>query len=285
MAPEPLAYAKMNGAGNEILVVDLRAAGRRRLSPDEVRAVADRPATGFDQLMALLPPTAAGTDARLEIFNRDGSKAGACGNGTRCVAALLMDETGRDRLLFESPAGLLPASRTGDGRISVDMGPPRLGWKDIPLAEPFHDTRAIELQVGPIDSPVLHSPSVVSMGNPHAIFWVDDVDAIDLHRVGPLLEHHPIFPEGANISIAQVLSRQALRLRVWERGAGLTLACGSAACAAAVAAARTGRTGRNVRVSLPGGDLDIVWRESDGHVLMTGPWELEARGTLDLAPA
>jgi diaminopimelate epimerase len=163
------------------------------------------------------------------------------------------------------------------------MGQPRFHWTEIPLAEEFFDTRAIELQVGPIDHPILHSPSAISMGNPHAVFWVDDVDAYDLGKIGPLLEHHPLFPERANISLAQVVSREHLILRTWERGAGLTRACGSAACAAAVSAARTGRTGREVTVTLPGGDLAIAWRESDDHVLMTGPVEYEFEGRFDPA--
>jgi diaminopimelate epimerase len=163
------------------------------------------------------------------------------------------------------------------------MGRPRFAWNEIPLAEEFRDTRAIELQIGPIDRPILHSPSVVNMGNPHAVFWVDDVTAYDLGKIGSLLEHHPIFPERANISLAAIKSRDHVVLRTWERGAGLTKACGSAACAAAVAAARLKRTGRAVRVSVPGGDLLIEWRASDEHVLMTGPVEYEFAGTFDPA--
>jgi diaminopimelate epimerase len=163
------------------------------------------------------------------------------------------------------------------------MGVPRFDWRDIPLAEEFRDTRAIELQIGPIDDPILHSPSVVSMGNPHAVFWVDDVARYDLGRIGPLLENHPIFPERANISLAAAASRERLVVRTWERGAGLTKACGSAACAAAVCAARTRRTGRKVTVTLPGGDLLIEWRAGDDHVLMTGPVEYEYEGRFDPA--
>ena len=169
------------------------------------------------------------------------------------------------------------------GLFTVDMGEPRFAWNEIPLAEEFRDTRAIELQIGPIDKPILHSPSVVNMGNPHAIFWVDDVDAYDLAKIGPLLENHPIFPERANITLCAVKSREHIVIRTWERGAGLTKACGSAACAAAVAAARLKRTGRKVRVTLPGGDLSIEWRESDDHVLMTGPVEFEFEGRFDPA--
>ena len=162
------------------------------------------------------------------------------------------------------------------------MGKPRFAWNEIPLAEEFRDTRAIELQIGPIDAPVLHSPSAVNMGNPHAIFWVEDVNAYDLGKIGPLLEHHPLFPERANISLAAVTSREHIVLRTWERGAGLTKACGSAACAAAVAAARLRRTGRKVTVTVPG-KLVLEWRERDDHVLMTGPVEYEYEGRFDPA--
>jgi len=164
---------------------------------------------------------------------------------------------------------------------TVDMGAPRFGWNEIPLAEEFRDTRSIELQIGPIDAPVLHTPSAVSMGNPHAIFWVDDVDAHDLARFGPMLENHPIFPDRANITLAHIVDRDHIRMRTWERGAGLTRACGSAACATAVAAARLRRTNRKVTMTLPGGDLVIEWRPSDDHVLMTGPATFEYEGSFD----
>ena len=282
MTIAPPSFHKMNGAGNEILVLDLRG-GPMALEADEVREIAATPGFGFDQLMALLPPERADTNARVEIFNRDGSRAGACGNGTRCVAALVMNESGASEARFETDEGVLPAWRNGDGTITVDMGAPRFRWDEIPLAEPFHDLRAIELQIGPIDAPILHSPTVLSMGNPHAIFWVDDVEAYDLARLGPLVENHPVFPERANVSLAEVRGRGRIKLRVWERGAGLTKACGSAACAAAVAGAWTKRTDRTVVVALPGGELRIEWRESDDHVLMTGPWELERSGVLELS--
>jgi diaminopimelate epimerase len=231
--------------------------------------------------MTIEPPRTPGTDAFMTIFNTDGSISGACGNGTRCVALVLSLDLRRSDVVLETSAGLLLAQAESAARITVDMGTPRFDWQSIPLSEPFADTRAIELQIGPIDAPILHSPSVVNVGNPHAIFWVDDVEAYDLARIGPMLEHHPIFPERANISLAQVTSNGSLRLKVWERGVGLTLACGSAACAAAVAAARTGRTGRTVDVALPGGLLTIEWR-ADDHILMTGPAAFEHRGTLAL---
>ncbi|MFD1703034.1 diaminopimelate epimerase [Methylopila henanensis] len=278
-------FLKMNGLGNEILVLDLRAGGGP-VTADEAMALARDRDTRFDQLMALHPGRG-GADAFMRIYNADGSEVSACGNGTRCVAWALMRESGRREALLETAAGPLVCS-AGDApdQITVDMGAPRFGWADIPLAEEFADTRAIELQVGPIDAPLIHSPSVANVGNPHAIFWVDDLNVVDLRRVGPMLENHPIFPERANISLAKVTSKSALTLKVWERGAGLTLACGTAACAAAVSAARTRRTGRDVVVTLPGGPLRIVWRESDDHILMTGPATLEHEGVIraDMLP-
>ena len=275
-------FLKMNGLGNEIVVLDLRGTALR-VSPEEARAIAADPRSRFDQLMVLHDPLSRGTDAFLRILNTDGSESGACGNGTRCVAWAMtadaeMGWPGQGDLILETQAGRLPARRVSDLVFTVDMGAPRLAWDEIPLRDPFADTRTIELQIGPIDAPVLHSPSAVNMGNPHAIFWVGDVNAHDLSKIGPLLESHPIFPERANISLAQVTAQDSIVLRVWERGVGLTRACGSAACAAVVAAARKGFTGRAARVTLPGGDLHIEWRERDDHVLMTGPVELEWEG-------
>ncbi len=275
-------FVKMNGIGNEIVVVDLRA-GAAAIAPAEARAAAAPAGAPYDQLMALYPPRTLGTDAFIRIYNNDGSEAGACGNGMRCVADLVAKESGKSALTFETTAGILNCWKGADGLFTVDMGAPRFTWNEIPLAEEFRDTRAIELQIGPIDKPVLHSPSVVNMGNPHAIFWVDDVNAYDLARLGPLLENHPIFPERANITLAHIVDRENIVIRTWERGAGLTQACGSAACAAAVAAARLKRTERKVKVVLPGGDLTIEWRERDGHVLMTGPVEFEFAGKFDAA--
>jgi diaminopimelate epimerase len=234
--------------------------------------------------MVLYPPRVAGTDGFVRIFNNDGSEAGACGNGMRCVADIVFSDTGKTVLTFETKAGMLNCWKGSEPLVAtVDMGAPRFGWQEIPLAEEFHDTRAIELQIGPIDAPILHSPSVVSMGNPHAVFWVEDVAAYDLEKIGPMLENHPIFPDRANISLARVATREHIVLRTWERGAGLTRACGSAACAAAVSAARTRRSGRKVTVTLPGGDLVIDWRVGDDHVLMTGPVEYEFDGRFDPA--
>jgi diaminopimelate epimerase len=282
--PNAIAFHKMNGLGNEILVVDLR--GRpRTFTAGEARAIAARPQSRFDQMLVLHTPNTPGSEAYVRIYNRDGSEAEACGNGMRCVGLLAAQQSRRQTLTFETKAGVLEVIVAGMDRITVNMGTPKFGWAEIPLAEPFHDTRRIELQIGPIDGPLLHSPSVVNVGNPHAVFWVEDVGAYDLGRAGPLLENHPIFPERANISLAHVTSAAAISVRTWERGAGLTRACGSAACAAAVCAARKGLTGRRVTVTLPGGVLSIEWR-ADNRILMTGPVEIEHVGVLDaVAPA
>jgi diaminopimelate epimerase len=276
------AFAKMNGIGNEIVVVDLRDSSAA-VTSEEARAIASPAGVPFDQLMLLQPPRIKGTEAFIRIYNSDGSEAAACGNGMRCVARRLFEATGQTAATFETKAGLLNCWQGANGLYTVDMGPPKFAWQDIPLAEEFRDTRSIELQIGPIDAPVLHTPSAVSMGNPHAIFWVDDVNAYDLSKIGPLLENHPIFPERANITLAAVKSREHMVIRTWERGAGLTKACGSAACAAAVCAARKRLTGRKVTVTLPGGDLLIEWRETDDHVLMSGPVAYEFEGRLDPA--
>jgi diaminopimelate epimerase len=234
-------------------------------------------------MMVLHAPRTAGTEAYVRIYNTDGSEAEACGNGMRCIGWVVAEKTGRKALKFETKAGVLEVGVGGMDEISVDMGKPRFGWQEIPLAEPFHDTRRIELQIGPIDKPILHSPSAVSIGNPHAVFWVEDVQAYDLGRIGPMLENHPLFPERANISLAHVTARDAVTVRTWERGAGLTRACGSAACAVAVCAARKGLTDRRVTVTLPGGPLGIEWRAGDDHILMTGSVALEHDGVLELA--
>jgi diaminopimelate epimerase len=273
-ALENLHYVKMNGLGNEIVIVDLRRAPRP-IEASEARAAARR--EPYDQLMALYPARG-GADASIRIYNNDGSEAGACGNGMRCVASLVGDETGKREMNFETAAGLVACWRNSSGLFTVDMGVPHWRWDEIPLAKEFSDTRAIDLSFAPPGAPVLRSPAVVSMGNPHAIFWVDDPYAYDLQAFGAQLEHHPMFPERANITLAAVVSRDRIVIRTWERGAGLTRACGSAACATAVAAARLNRTGRTVTVQVPGGDLGIEWREQDGHVLMTGPAEFEHDG-------
>lgn len=270
---------KMNGLGNQIVVADLRG-HQTRLTGAQAAQIAQHPRTPFDQLMALEPARTAGTEAFIRIFNQDGSLAGACGNGMRCVGLVMQDPD--SSVTYETEAGLLPVERRNGNFLTVDMGSPRFGWDDIPLRDEFHDTTRIELQIGPIDDPVLHSPSVCSMGNPHAVFWVSDVATPALDRFGPMLENHPIFPDRANISVAQVISDDHVRTRTWERGAGLTQACGSAACATLVCGARLGYLKRAATVSVPGGDLHIEWTEA-GRVLMSGPAEHEYKGEVTIA--
>lgn len=268
-------FARMNGIGNEIIVLDLRGAAFD-VTPEEARAIHTGAGLRYDQMMVIHDARSPGFDAFARILNNDGSQAGSCGNGTRCVAYILMRGAARETLRLETIAGPLEITRLGEMVFRVDMGAPRLDWSEIPLRHPVADTNFLELSAGP-----LRRPSAVSMGNPHAVFFVDDAAAADLARLGPELEHDPMFPERANISAAEMRARDHIILRVWERGAGLTKACGSAACAALVAAVRRGLADRRARVSLPGGDLEIEWRQSDGHVLMTGPAELEIEGRLD----
>ena len=256
-------FLKMNGLGNEITVLDLRGT-KHVVSEAEARAIASQERSRFDQLMVLHDAKASGTDAYVRIYNTDGSEAGACGNGTRCVAWAMtadpqMGQAGRDGLLLQTKAGLLPVARLSETAFTVDMGAPRLAWDEIPLAEPFEDTSRFELQIGPIDDPILHTPCAVSMGNPHAVFFVDDVRALDAAGLGAELERHPFFPERANIGFAQMLGPTVMRLRVFERGAGLTLACGSGACAAMVAAVRRGLAKDRCRIFVDGGELLIEW--------------------------
>lgn len=271
-----LPILRMNGAGNEILILDLRGS-EHELAPQEARAIAKAPGLRFDQLMALHTPRKPGDDAYMRIYNIDGSLSAACGNGTRCVAYALARE-GKDALRLETDAGLIETRQQADAVFTVDMGRPRLGWQEIPLARAVEDTREVAL-----DPPVAGAPSrfsAVSMGNPHAVFFVDDATQLDLETLGPRIERHPLFPERVNVSFAQMLSRDDILLRVWERGTGATKACGSAACATLVAAARVGLSERAARLRLPGGDLHIEWR-ADDHVLMTGPVEFEFETRLD----
>jgi len=270
-------FVKMNGAGNDFVVVD---ALKRPFAPgeDQVRALADRATgEGFDQLIAIEPSGTA--DAFMRVWNADGAMVETCGNALRCVGWLLMEAKGVDRVVIDTAAGPTTATRAGDHRVTVDMGAPRLNWDQVPLAEEM-DTRGIELQVGPIDAPVLHTPGAVSMGNPHVVFFTDRQDDGFVTGSGSLVEHHPLFPEGVNVGFAKVLDRSHIRLRVWERGAGLTKACGTGACAAQVAAVRRGLTDRKATVVVDGGELVIDWDEASGHVLMTGPVEIERTGTL-----
>jgi diaminopimelate epimerase len=267
------AFRKMHGAGNDFMVLDARATPLP-FSAARIRALGDRrTGIGWDQLIVLEPAQDSAADVFMRIFNPDGSPAGACGNATRCVAELLGAERDIFDVTVQTIAGLLPARRLGDGRVCVDMGAPGLDWRDIPLAGPC-DTLHLDL---PGD------PAAASMGNPHATVFVADIEAIDLAVSGPALEHDGLFADRANIGFAQVLSPGRLRLRVWERGAGLTLACGSGACAALVNAARRGLTGRAAELILDGGTLWIEWRADDSHVLMTGPTALAFQGAVDLS--
>jgi diaminopimelate epimerase len=271
-------FVKMNGAGNDFVVVN---ALETPFAPtaDQARAIADRKTgQGCDQLIGLEPSETA--DAFMRVWNADGGVVETCGNALRCVGWILLQSTGKDEVSIDTLGGLTTARRALDGRVTVDMGAPRLDWAQIPLDEAM-DTRGIELQVGPIDAPVLHTPGAVSMGNPHVVFFMDHTpDDAFVRGTGSLIEHHPRFPEGVNVGFAHVLAPDRIRLRVWERGAGLTRACGTGACAALVAASRRGLTGRATTIEVDGGELRIEWDEATNHVFMTGPVEVERTGTL-----
>ncbi len=269
-------FLKMHGCGNDFVVFDERA-GALGLTPGRAAAIADRrTGIGCDQFIVIEPPPPnSNADAFMRIRNPDGAEAGACGNATRCVVDLLARETGRRVQVIRTVSGNLPSKALPDGRVRVDMGKARLDWPDIPLARPM-DTLHLDLAVGPVAD-----PAAASMGNPHATFLVPDVLRLPVEELGPRLEHDPLFPERANIGFAQILAPDRLRLRVWERGAGLTRACGSGACAALVNAHRRGLTGRRATVVVDGGELEIEWRQ-DGHVLMTGPVATSFVGEIDL---
>ncbi|WP_029014339.1 diaminopimelate epimerase [Niveispirillum irakense] len=268
-------FLKMQGLGNDFVIVDGRTRPIR-FSAAQARAIADRrKGVGFDQLIIMEPPAEPAADIFMRILNPDGSEAGACGNATRCVASLVARDLGRERLTIQTISGLLACTIRPDGLVTVDMGPARLDWQSIPLARAA-DTAHVDLAEGPLADPVC-----VNMGNPHAVFFVEDVEAVDLPKFGPLLETAPLFPDRANIEVVHVTGPASVRMRVWERGAGITQACGSGACAVGVAAIRRGLVeGRLVTVSLDGGDLIIEWLEN-GHVLMTGPVATSFTGTLD----
>jgi diaminopimelate epimerase len=266
-------FVKMHGCGNDFVIMDERLEPFA-LSPARAAAIADRhTGIGCDQLV-VIQTAGPGADASIRILNPDGSEAGACGNATRCVAEVLSRETGKTSIVIRTISGDLPAFLRPDGQIQVDMGPARLDWTEIPLSRPM-DTLRLDLSADAVAE-----PAAASMGNPHATFFVADLDAIPIVRIGPRLEHDRLFPHRANIGFAQVLDAATIRLRVWERGAGLTLACGSGACAALVNAHRRGLTNRRARVILDGGALEIEWRD-DGHVLMTGPVATAFTGRID----
>ncbi|WP_298914704.1 diaminopimelate epimerase [uncultured Algimonas sp.] len=274
----------MNGAGNRFAVFDARSRPGFVLSDDQVRALCEPGSAamgplGADQLIVLRAPASAGADVFMEIRNQKGFEVDACGNATRCAAWLVMEETGRDAAVVQTNDAHLPCTRTGPFSVAVDMGEPKLDWAQIPLKEPMH-THHIDVKLGPIDAPALSNPGAVSMGNPHVVFFVEDFDTVKPHLAGPMVEFHPLFPEQTNVGFARIDAPDAMRLKVWERGVGMTQACGTGACAAVVAAHRQKRAGRSVAVQVDGGTLHIDWRASDGHVIMSGPVELEGRGTL-----
>ncbi len=266
-------FLKMHGLGNDFVILDGRAKPLD-LSVERRRTIAHRQlGVGCDQLIVLEPPSEREADVFMRIYNPDGSEAGACGNATRCVASLVMDERKTDQVMVQTISGLLDSQKAGKGLISVDMGPARLDWREIPVRDAC-DTNHLPVGLGPLQDPV-----GTNMGNPHATFFVADLDAIPLAELGPKLERDRFFPERANIGVAQIVGKDRLRLKVWERGTGLTLACGSGACAAGVAAARRGLTGRKVEIVVEHGVLGIEWMR-DGNVTMTGGFELSYRGEL-----
>ncbi|MEF3048065.1 diaminopimelate epimerase [Pseudotabrizicola sp. L79] len=256
--PSGLPFMKMHGAGNDFVVIDSRG-GAARVTPALARALGDRNrGVGFDQL-AEIRDSHGDTDFTLDFWNNDGSRAGACGNATRCVSDYMMQQLGKPAISLTTTRGTLSARRQPDGRVSVNMGLPQLDWNQIPLSH----------QLDPLHLPLPGDPAAVGMGNPHCVFFVADAEAVDLPGRGPGLEHDPLFPQRTNVEFASLLGPNHLRMRVWERGTGITLACGSGACATAVAAHLRGLTGRQVRLDLDGGTLDIDWR--DDGVWMTGP--------------
>lgn len=270
---EGLPFRKMHGLGNDFVVLDARARPLE-LSESQVRAIADRhTGVGFDQLLIIEPPQSGG-DAFMTVRNADGGIVPSCGNGARCVAAMVMDDLDKDEVTLETLAGPTTASRAEDDLVAVDMGPAKLDWQDIPLAME-ENTAHLDLVVGTLSNPV-----AVNMGNPHVVFFVDDADDVDLSQLGPTIETHALFPQHTNVEVVHVLDRAHVRMRVWERGVGVTQACGTGACAVAVAAARRDLTDRAVTVTLDGGDLHILWRD-DGHVVMTGPVAETFSGVLD----
>lgn len=270
----PRSFIKMHGLGNDFVIIDGRADDFIP-SKSFCLSVADRNrGVGYDQLIILSKPKDAKANLYMHIFNCDGSTAGACGNATRCVARLLFEETGKTDGLIETSTGLLHISKKEDDLYTADMGPARLGWEDIPLSTEM-DTIDIDLDAGS-----LGKACCVNVGNPHAVFFVPDLEAIDLKTIGPQLETHSLFPDRCNIEIAQIIDKNHIRMRVWERGTGITQACGSGACATLVAAVRRGLTERNATIHLTGGDLHIHWREEDGHVILSGTASKSYDGTL-----
>ena len=280
MSSELISFAKMNGCGNQITVLDLREQSLT-LTPQIVRAIAGHKPAAFDQLMVLYSQGVEDISAFVEIWNNDGSPAGACGNGMRCVAGLELEKIGETSTLFATGAGKLRVELEADGQISVDMGVPKFGWADIPLMEEVEDVDDVHLELDLDGAEYFKSGSVLNVGNPHIVYFVDDLDKFQLSEIGPVIENNKLFADKANVTLAQVIDPTTIQIKVWERGAGITQACGSAACAALVCAAKSARTKRDATVKLPGGDLQISWQENN-HIRMTGPWELEY---MDFLPA
>lgn len=263
----------MNGLGNNFVILDLRNRPMKLRNGDAARIADPATGPGCDQVITIEDRDG----LFMGVWNADGGEVEACGNAARCVAHLLMDEFERDDIEFSTSAEKLAAWRVGEARVAVDMGEPKFHWRDIPLAEQMDDTRFIDVKLGPIDNPVLWGPSAVNVGNPHCVFFVPDAEEQAIERFGPLVENHPLFPERANVSVAEVTSRHAIRLRVWERGVGVTKACGTAACAALVCAHRRRLTERKATVTLDGGDLGVEWRD-DNRIIMTGPVGFDGEG-------
>jgi diaminopimelate epimerase len=277
-APQPIAFRKMNGLGNDFVVIDARQ-HPVNFTEDQARAIADRTSgIGCDQLIVMENSSLA--DVRMRIWNAEGGEVESCGNASRCIADIVMDEKSADSATIDTKGGFLVGKRAGKLQVTIDMGKPRFDWDQIPLSEKFADTRYIELQVGPIDAPLIHSPSVVNVGNPHCIFWVKDLNVVNLGKIGPMIENHPLFPERTNVELAKVVSRDHVIVDVWERGAGLTKACGTGACAVMAAAYRLKLVDANCKVTLPGGDLMMAIDADTGHVIMTGPLEYEYEGVI-----
>ncbi len=273
-----IAFRKMNGLGNDFVVIDAREKPIS-ISEAQARAIADRnTGIGCDQLIVMEKSPLA--DVRMRIWNAEGGEVESCGNASRCIADIVMEEKGATSATIETKGGFLVGKRAGKLMVTIDQGKPRFDWDQIPLSEKFADTRYIELQVGPIDAPLMHSPSVVNVGNPHCIFWVRDLNVVNLERVGPMLENHPLFPERTNVEMAKVEARNHVIVTVWERGAGLTKACGTAACAVMAAGYRLKLIDAKCRVTLPGGDLMMSVDPDSGHVIMTGPLQYDYEGVI-----
>lgn len=271
---KPLSFRKMHGLGNDFVVIKAK---KDAFTPAQARFIADRRhGIGCDQLIVIEPPQDREADLFMRIYNPDGSQAQACGNGTRCAAHLWMAENSRDRCTVQTLAGLLQCRMVEDGMVEVDMGVPRLDWSEIPLAEQ-KDTLHLGIASGEWQDPV-----AVNMGNPHTVFFVDNADRVDVKTLGSQVERHALFPERTNVEFAQILEPGQIRVRVWERGAGQTQACGSGACAVIVAAVRRGLSPRRAEIILDGGSLFLEWRQQDNHILMTGPVAYVFDGTMPL---